>query len=206
MRGGRRAPGSPYGARGRHVWRRHAAARSPAGRGTGRAGVRGAGVAVSSSSRGPSCVTRAPRPTVGLQRQDHSSAGHRRVRVRHAAILRHREGHFHCDGHLHCDGGLDRESGVSAGRVRPVCRGGDPAAAVPWAPAPGFCPHGPPAPGVGPADGARPLCRGRGEWSSAPRRRRGWRRAPRAPAVPRHRRVTAAPIVPDNYSSTGSSA
>ena len=44
-RGGRRAPGSPCGARGRHVWRRQAAPRSPAGRGTGRAGVRGAGVA-----------------------------------------------------------------------------------------------------------------------------------------------------------------
>ena len=45
VRGGRRAPGSPCGARGRNVWRRHAAPRSPAGRGTGRAGVRGAGVA-----------------------------------------------------------------------------------------------------------------------------------------------------------------
>ena len=45
MRGGRRAPGSPCGARGRNVWRRHAAPRSPAGRGTGRAGVRGAVVA-----------------------------------------------------------------------------------------------------------------------------------------------------------------
>ena len=44
-RGGRRAQGSPCGARGRHVWRCHAAPRSPAGRGTGRAGVRGAVVA-----------------------------------------------------------------------------------------------------------------------------------------------------------------
>ena len=160
VRGGRRAPGSPCGARGRHVWRRHAAPRSPAGRGTGRAGVRGAGVPVSSSSRGPSCVTRAPRPTVGLQLRDHPSAGHRRVRVRHVAILRHREGYLHCDGSLHwdgyrhcdgrlhcdghlhwegslhCDGGfhlegsLDRESGVSAGRVCPVCRGGGPPAAA----------------------------------------------------------------------------
>ena len=112
VRGGRRAPGSPCGARGRHVGRRQGAPRSPAGRGTGRAGVRGAGVPVSSScpssSRGPSCVTRAPRPTVGLQRRDHSSAGHRRVRVRHAAILRHRDGSFHCDGGFHLEGGLDR--------------------------------------------------------------------------------------------------
>ena len=98
--------GSPCGARGRHVGRRHAAPRSPAGRGTGRAGVRGAGVPVSSSSRGPSCVTRAPRPTVGLQRRDHSSAGHRRVRVRHAAILRHRDGYLHCDGYRHCEWSL----------------------------------------------------------------------------------------------------
>ena len=129
-RGGRRAPGSPCGARGRHVWRRHAAPRSPAGRGTGRAGFRGAGVPVSSSSRGPSCVTRAPRPPVGLPLRDHPSADHRRVRVRHAAILRHREGSLHCDGGFHLEGGLDRESGVSAGRVCPVCRGGGPPAAA----------------------------------------------------------------------------
>ena len=106
---------------GSNVWRRHAAPRSPAGRGTGRAGVRGAGVPVSSSSRGPSCVTRAPRPTVGLQRRDHSSAGHRRVRVRHAAILRHRDGYFHwdgyrhCDGRLHCDGHLHWDGSLHSG-------------------------------------------------------------------------------------------
>ena len=44
----------------------------------------------SSSSRGPSCVTRAtPRAplTVGLQLREHPSADHLRVRVRHAAIL-----------------------------------------------------------------------------------------------------------------------
>ena len=73
------------------------------------AGVRGAGVPVSSSSRGPSCVTRAPPPappTVGRQRREHPSADHLRVRVRHAAILRHREGSFHCDGYRHCDGRL----------------------------------------------------------------------------------------------------
>ena len=61
----------------------------------------------SSSSRGPSCVTRAPPRaplTVGLQLREHPSADHLRVRVRHAAILRHRHGHFHCDGCLHCDG------------------------------------------------------------------------------------------------------
>ena len=92
--------------------------------------ARGAGVPVSSSSRDPSCVTRAPRPTVGLQLRDHPSAGHRRVRVRHAAILRHRDGSLHCDGGFHLEGGLDRESGVSAGRVCPVCRGGGPPAAA----------------------------------------------------------------------------
>ena len=52
--------------------------------------------------------------------REHPSADQLRVRVRHAAILRHRDGHFHCDGRLHCDGGLERESGVSSGRVRPV--------------------------------------------------------------------------------------
>ena len=60
-----------------------------------------------SSSRGPSCVTRAPPRaplTVGRPRRDHPSADQLRVRVRHAAILRHREGHFHCDGYLHRDG------------------------------------------------------------------------------------------------------
>ena len=135
---------------------------------------------------------------------------------------RHLEGHLHLDRYIRLDRyihldrytrlnryirldrciryiRLDRyirlESGVSAGRV---CRGGDPPPAVPLAPAPGFCPHGPREPGVGPADGARPLCRGLGEWSSAPRRRRGWRRAPRAPAVPMNSRFTAAPIVPYN--------
>ena len=79
----------------------------------------------------------APQLAARLQRREHPSADHRRVRVRHATILRHRDGHFHCDGHFHRDGGLDRDRGVSSGRVRPVCRGGDPPPAVPWAPAPG---------------------------------------------------------------------
>ena len=100
----------------------------------------------SSSSRGPSCVTCAPPRappraplTVGLQRREHPSADHLRVRVRHAAILRHRDGHFHCDGCLHCDGRfhcdghLHRDGGLRSGEWRlrpgesvPYYRGGDP--------------------------------------------------------------------------------
>ena len=190
MRGGRRAPGSPCGARGRNVWRRHAAPRSPAGRGTGRAGFRGAGVPVSSSSRGPSCVTRAPRPTVGLPLRDHPSAGHRRVRVRHAAILRHRDGSLHCDGGFHLEGGLDRESGVSAGRV---CRGGDPPAARrPWPAGPARLTRPrvrPREPSVGPADGGRPCVAGWGVVSCAPPTARLAAR----PGPPLHSRFTAAP-------------
>ena len=243
VRGGRRAPGSPCGARGRHVWRRHAAPRSPAGRGTGRAGFRGAGVPVSSSSRGPSCVTRAPRPPVGLPLRDHPSAGHRRVRVRHAAILRHREGSSYIamvasirwivTSIWRVASRLGESVPSVAEGVRPPRRAGRAgrdtlrlpsvwrawcawrlgwaslsrrgsacrAATVPCGTRP---PHAParPSPRAERRAGGRwpPVCRWGGEWSPAPRRRRGGRRAPAPLEQPLNSRLTAAPIMPYNSS------
>ena len=172
----------------------------------------------SSSSRGPSCVTRAPPPappTGGRQRREHPSADPLRVRVRQAAILRHRDRCLHLGRYIRLDRYIrhirlvvayvwivtyvwrvasrpgESVPSVAEGIRPPPSRG---------RPRPEAGPHGPRAPGVGPADGARPVCRGRGEWSSAPRRRRGWRRAPCAPAVPFCPLLPAAPILPHNYS------
>ena len=81
-----------------------------------------------------------------------------------------------CIRYIRLDRYIRRESGVSAGRV---CRGGDPPAA------------------------RRPVAARvslGGEWSPAPRRRRGGRRAPAPLEPPLNSRLTAAPIMPYNSS------